>query len=30
MDKSGDGVFIGDSYLVTEKGAEALNHTPLK
>lgn len=30
MDKNGDGVFLGDSYLVTEKGAEPLNHTPLK
>lgn len=30
MDQNGDGVFMGDSYLVTEKGAEPLNHTPLK
>ena len=30
MDKNGDGVFIGDTYLVTEKGNEPLNHTPLK
>jgi Xaa-Pro aminopeptidase len=30
MDKNGDGVFMGDSYLVTETGAEPLNHTPLK
>lgn len=30
MDKNGDGVFLGDSYLVTETGAEPLNHTPLK
>lgn len=29
-DKNGDGVFLGDSYLVTETGAEPLNHTPLK
>jgi len=30
MDKSGDGVFIGDTYLITETGNEPLNHTPLK
>ncbi len=30
MDKNGDGVFIGDTYLVTEKGNEPLNHTALK
>ena len=30
MDANGDGVFIGDSYLVTETGAEPLNHTPFK
>ncbi len=30
MDTNGDGVFIGDTYLVTEKGNEPLNHTPLK
>ena len=30
MDKNGDGVFLGDSYLVTETGVEPLNHTPLK
>ena len=30
MDANGDGVFLGDSYLVTETGAESLNHTPLK
>jgi Xaa-Pro aminopeptidase len=30
MDKSGDGVFLGDTYLITEKGPEALNHIPLK
>jgi Xaa-Pro aminopeptidase len=30
MDKNGDGVFMGDSYLLTDIGAEPLNHTPLK
>jgi len=30
MDDGGDGVFLGDSYLVTETGAEPLNRTPLK
>ncbi len=30
MDRNGDGVFIGDTYLVTETGNEPLNHTPLK
>ena len=25
MDANGDGVFIGDSYLITEKGWERLN-----
>lgn len=30
MDKGGDGVFTGESYLVTKTGAEPLNHTPLK
>jgi Xaa-Pro aminopeptidase len=29
MDENGDGVFIGDTHLVTETGSEALNRTPL-
>ena len=29
MDANGDGVFLGDTHLVTETGAEALNRTPL-
>ncbi len=27
MDRSGEGVFVGDSYLITEKGPERLNST---
>jgi len=29
MDKNGDGVFVGDSYIVTEGEPEPLNRTPL-